>query len=267
MRSFRSSRLAVVGRAALISAPLLGFSCSSSDDTGTPPGDTGTTPFAARFELPKTGAPDILAVPFPSDLMLAPDGTIALKAGSPESPRGLDRIVPRSKGAKFVEEALARTHGFGTYAGSIFEVTGGAPDPSKLPTGKAGDCTTKDSPILFVDLDAAKALECMAGYNDDALFGEESSDGGFLARVLVVRTARGVVVPEGHHVAVLLTSGVVAKEGGAPLTASAQLVAIRDGAREGANEKLYGDAIDTAVAKIGIDKQRVVAAAVYTAGK
>jgi hypothetical protein len=231
----------------------LPLSCSSKADTAPP-----ANGFVARFELPK-GSPDMLQVPFPSDLMRAADGTITIPGGDGKS--GIDHLIPREKGAQFLVEALAKTRGFGVYGGAIFELDGQAPDPTKLPKGSPGDCTGKDAPIYLVDLDAGQAIECQAGWNDDNLFNPDMGT----TPVLVVRTARGRVLPEGHKIAVLLTSGVVSTTGAA-LAETAQFGAIRDGARGDAPSKLYGDAIDAASAKIGFDKKRVVAAAVYTTG-
>jgi len=229
-------------------------SCSSKEDAPAGPG------FVARFELPKGAAPDVLQVPFPSDLLRGPDGTIVIPGGDGKA--GIDHLVPREKGAKFIIEALAKTRGFGVYGGAIFELDGAAPDASKLPTGATGDCTGKDAPIYFVDLDAKQALECQAGWNDD---NASNPDMG-TTPVLVVRPARGIVLPENHRIAVLLTSAVVSKQGSA-LSATAQFSAIRDGARDDASSKLYGEAIDAAATAGSFDKKRVVSAAVYTTGK
>lgn len=240
-------------RTSLLLAPLSLFACSSSSDDGPAPSTEGG--FVARFEIPASGKPDVLQVPFPSDLHLAPDGTIAL------SNEPLTRLVPREKGAAYIAEALSRTRGFGVYGGAIFELTGGAPDVARLPRGAAGDCTSKDSPVFFVDLDAGKLLECRAAWNDDQAVSRRTET----TAVLVVQTARGVVLPEKHRVAVVLTSAITNAQG-VPLSPSRQFASIRDGARGDAASKAYGDAIDAVVAKAGVDKAKVVAAAVYTTG-
>ncbi|MGZ3473808.1 MAG: alpha/beta hydrolase family protein [Polyangiales bacterium] len=231
---------------------VLAAACSSKGDD-----PNGFTPasdaFTARFELPSSGKPSFLQVPFPSDLQLAADGTVSLDVD------GVQRLVPSPNGAKYIVESLARTRGFGVYGGVVFELTGGAPDASKLPTGKTGDCTTKDSPIVFFDLDAGAPVECQAGWNDDTKLNRNIET----TPVLVVRTARGVVLPEKHRIAVLLTSAITS--GSSALAASAQFASIRDGQRD-ATSKPYGDAIDAVVAKVGVDKAKVVSAAVYTTG-
>jgi hypothetical protein len=228
------------------------MACSSGDEPSRTPGGA---PFAARFELPSSGKPAFLGVPFPSDLHVDADGSIALGV------EALARLVPRERGAAYIAEAFAKTKGYGVYGGALFELTGGVPDPASLPQGKRGDCTSKDSAVLFVDLDAGALLECRAAWNDDQAVSRRTET----TPVLVVQTARGVVVPERHKVAVLLTSSVRTAQG-LPLTASAQFASIRDGTRADASARLYGDAIDAAVAKAGIDRSRLVAASVYTTG-
>ncbi len=265
--------LRLLRAAPLFLAPVVVVACSSKSDSAQPvdsgvggdTNDAGTVAFTARWEIPETGAPDFLQVPFPSDLHLAANGTIVLEPGAADDVRGLSRILPRTNGAKYMRDALAHTVGFGPYAGALFEIVGGSVDASKLPTGQKGDCTTKDSPVFFFDLDAGQALECIAGYNDDSVFGEKAGDDGPLAKVLTVRTARGVVVPEGHKVVAILTSGVVDAKG-APLAASDKFVAVRDWPNQTGGKAPYRAAIDAVIAKLGIDKTRIVAAATYTVG-
>src|SRR3954467_13063345 len=136
-------------------------SCSSSSSDAPPANPTGA--FVARFELPSSGAPDLLEVPFPSDLQRGSDGSIAITPGTNDAPRGLNRIIPNEKAAQYVGEALARTQAFGVYGGALFELTGGAPDPSALPRGRAGDCTGAGSVAYIVDVDTGRAIECQAG--------------------------------------------------------------------------------------------------------
>jgi len=243
----KSSSLA---RTSLFVLTALASACSSKS-TDEPP------TFVARFDLPSSGVPEVLQVPFPSDLWRAADGTIAL-------PKGVEHILPGDKGVKFIVEAYARTRGWGVYSGAFFALDSSikeGPDVSKLPKGDANDCTSKDSPVFVFDVDAGVALECRAAYSNDEPFGEDST-----TPVLSVSTARGVVHRENHRIAVLLTSGVVSKSG-VPLSASAKFASVRDGARTTDAERLYGSAIDAAAAKIGFDKSRVVSAAVYTTGK
>src|SRR5688572_25369095 len=115
-------------RRALLGVTLALISCSKDDPEPAP-----SSGFSARFEL--GDKPGFLSVPFPSDLYLNADGTIA------SDQAGMERLVPLAVGATYMNDALARTHGFGVYGGAIFELTGDAPDASKLPKGIAGDCT------------------------------------------------------------------------------------------------------------------------------
>src|SRR5258708_3734217 len=95
----------------LLVGGLFPVSCSSKDEPQPAP-----AAYVARFDLPKNGgAPDLLQVPFPSDLMLAKDGTIVLP--ETDGTQGINKLVPSEKGAKYIVEAFAKTHGFGTYAG------------------------------------------------------------------------------------------------------------------------------------------------------
>jgi hypothetical protein len=233
-----------------LSSTALAAACSSSPTT-----EPAGPAFEARFELPTSGAPAFLQVPFPSDLQLAEDGTIRIAATD------LERVIPKPVGAQYIAESLGKTRGFGVYGGALFELTGGAPDPAKLPTGDKGDCQGPDSSVYLVDVDAGVALPCQAAWNDDRISNRDQET----APVLTVRTARGIVLPEKHRIAVLLTSKITTA-GGAPLAASAGFARVRDGARDGA-AKAYGDAIDAAIAKVGVGKERVVSAAVYTTGE
>lgn len=240
-------------RASLVLS-LLCVACSSNDDGGS------TTPassaFTAHFQLAEGGTADIVAVPFPSDLLVDATGAIKL-----DPSKGALQLVPKEKGAQLLTDALAVTRGFGVVGGALFALDNGAPDPTKLPQGKPGDCQGKDSPVYLVDLDAGQLVDCQAQWNDDNLLNRDIET----TPMLNVRAARGIVLPEKHKIAVLLTDGLVDKQG-VKLAAAPDFVALRDGARTDAAGKLYGPAVTAAAEKIGIDKKRVVAAAVYTTG-
>lgn len=267
LRRSSSSRVSPITFAML--ATLVG--CSSSSSPSTPDGGTDAgsdaappTTFVATFDLPTSGPADVMQVPFPSDQMLAADGTIALPLGTTAAPTGLQQLLQTTGGAQYVLDSLKLTHGFGTYGGTIFALTGSAPDRTKLPLGAAGDCTSKTSPVFYVDVDAAggaKLLECQAHWSDDTDYNTAAST----QPTLVVQTARGVVLPEGHKIAVLLTSQIVDASSNA-LTASAGFVAVRDGTRTDAAAASYASAIASAATAAGIDKSTVVSAAVYTTG-
>ncbi len=228
--------------------------CSSKSSQG-PAAPT----FTAAFAIPASGAPDFLDVPFPRDLNVAADGTIHY-AVDPNGVAGLSKIFPAPKGAQYAADALARTRGFGVYGGAIFELDDGAPDTAGLPTGQAGECSGPDAKVVYVDLTASTTVDCQANWNDDTAADQQGT-----TPVLTVRTARGLVLPEGHQIAILLTSAITSS--GTPLSPSAQFAAIRDGTRGSAVEQAYGTAIDEAAGLGKVDKSKVVSAAVYTTGK
>jgi dienelactone hydrolase len=176
------------------------------------------------------------------------------------TPYGLNRLFPSAKGAQYAADSFARTRGFGVYGGALFEIDNGAPDAANLPTGKAGECKGASAAVVFVDVTAGAAVDCQAVWNDDSPSGQEDT-----IPLLTVRTARGVVLPEGHQIAILLTSAITSK--GTKLAPSAQFATLRDGTRGSAGEKSYGDAIDKAASVGGVDKANVVSAAVYTTSK
>lgn len=139
-------------------------------------------PFVAEY--------DDANLPFPSDQWRRPDGTI-------DAPLSvLNRYVLNERGAGYLRDAFARSYGFGVYGGAIFPVTG-KPDRETL----------RDAAVV-VDLDADAVVESQVAYNDDSVFGEEDT-----RPAVVVRTARGVVLPEGHRIAVLVTDKIKSKAG------------------------------------------------------
>ncbi len=243
-------------RALWLLASLIPIATSCSKDDGGPAPAT-TTGFTATFTFPASGAADLVDLPFPSALLLDAGGAIKVSASG-----GVSQLVPGSKGATFLSEALAATRGFGVYGGALFALTGDKPDTSTLPTGKKGDCQAAGSPAYFVDLDAGTLLDCRVGWNDDGALNPAVDT----QPMLVVQPARGIVLPEKHKIAVLITSALVGKKTKAALAPSADFVAIRDGARSDAGATLYRDAIEKAIAKAGVAKASVVAAAVYTTG-
>jgi dienelactone hydrolase len=255
-------RLARVFRAAApfgLLAASVGFAACSSSSGGAPA--TPAKVFTAAFALPASGAPDFLDVPFPSDLNVAADGTIHFDYDlTGTAPKGLNKIFPSGNGAKYAAESLAYTRGWGVYGGAIFELDDGAPDSANLPTGQAGSCAGAGAPVVFVDVDAGKTVDCQANWNDDAPSGQADT-----IPVLTVRTARGLVLPEHHQIAVLLTSSITSK--GTPLAPTVQFASLRDGTRGSAAAQSYGAAIDKALTIGGVDKAKVVTAAVYTTGK
>jgi dienelactone hydrolase len=232
-----------------------GASTSSGGDTtgsgGAPAG------IQARFELPQSGAPAFLDVPFPSDLYLGANGLVG------DIP-GLDTYV--KSGSSFLVAGLSALNGFGTTAGALFEIddlTAGKPaaiDPKSLPATEA-DSTSAAATVMLVDLAAADAKSALVPARVDY-----HDDGGKARPLLVVYPARGVVLEEKHRYAAVLTTGVRTPDGQS-VAASKTFAAVRDGAQRSTDaEKSYGDAID-ALAKLVpalADRTKIAAIAAYT---
>ena len=199
------------------------------------------TAVEVRFELAESGAPDFVAVPWPSDAYLEGDGTIV-----DELP-GFDSYV--TSNAKSLEATLATQKGFGLDVGALVEIvdpsqsdpnrSGPLPlavDAKSLPATEAAS-VADDASVLLVDLDAGARVPARVQVHDDSPLGSTAPP------LLAVLPARGVVLAEGHRHAVVVTTKVTA--GGKPVAASATFAAIRDGSRRTtAIEKLYGSAID-----------------------
>jgi dienelactone hydrolase len=284
------STLTPLGVALLTAALGIGFAaCSSSNTTTTGTGGTGGTTtgtgghggqgtgtggaggapapsIEARFQLPASGAPNFLDVPFPTDLYVSATGTIG------DIPGLADYFTNDSA---FLTGGLAPLNGWGTSAGAIFEIDdltmgGSTPaaaaiDTTTLPA-TAADSTSATSTAMIVDLDASSAtalIPARADYHDDSAFGSKARP------VLVVWPARGIVLAEGGHYAIVLTTGVKTTAG-VPIGASPTFAGIRDGSqRSTPAEQLYGNAVDT-VAKLVpalADKKTIAAMAVYTTHK
>ncbi len=268
----------------LLAAALGVASCSSSNNTttstgtgghggsgtSTGTGGTGTGGAAAapqieaRFQLPATGAPNFLDVPFPTDLYLTATGQIG------DVP-GVSSYFTND--STFLTGGLAGLDGWGTSAGALFEIddltTAATPpnaaaiDNTTLPSTEA-ESLASTSTAMIVDLDATSAAAALIGaraeYHDDSAYGSKARP------LLAVWPARGVVLKEGGHYAIVLTTGVKTTDGKA-IGASPTFAAIRDGStRTTAAEQLYGNAVDT-VAKLVpalAAKTNIAVLAVYT---
>lgn len=214
----------------------------------------------ARFEL-GTGLPAFLDVPFPSDIYLEADGTVADKIP------GLNVYLPQNSAS--LEGTLSSLHGFGINGGVSFRIddkTKGSPaaaDTDSLPASEEA-CKNPDSSVLFIDLQAASPagalLGCRAGVQDDVANGSANPP------VLTVLPARGYVLSEQHSYAVVLTSKVKAK--GVSLSASPSFKALRDGTgNSNAMGAVYSDAlakIKTLVPELNTDE--MAAMSVFTTG-
>jgi dienelactone hydrolase len=235
---------------------------SSSSSSGA--GGGSAAPIQARFQLPSSGAPRFLDVPFPTDLYLDTTGHIG-------NVPGLNTYITLN--SAFLEAGLAPLNGWGTSAGAFFEIddttvagvvaTAAVVDTTTLPATEAASISAT-STAMIVDLDAAgpstALIAARADYHDDRSLGSTARP------LLVVWPARGIVLKEAGHYAVVITTGVKTKTGQA-IAASPTFAAIRDGAqRSTAAQMLYGNAVDK-VAKLVpalADKTAIAALAVYT---
>jgi dienelactone hydrolase len=271
MRSsiFRLPLLLLVGCVVSVAA------CSEDDDVDDPysndptsstgaqggAGSGGATAsgIQARFELPASGAPDFLAVPFPSDLYRDATGLVT------DIP-GMDAYVPNN--AEFLAAGMAGLDGFGTTAGAIFAIddeTGEAPelDAATLPADDAASLAD-DATAMLVDLDAASAAD--ARVRARVVYHDDRPIEGKMRPHLVVYPGRGVALQPGHRYAAVLTTGIESKSGD-PLAPSAAFAAIADGSKRDTDaEKLYGGAVDELGALVPAlaDTDQIAALALYT---
>ncbi len=238
---------------------------TTTTGTGGTGGTVAAPPIEARFQLPASGAPGFLEVPFPTDLYLDATGHLSALPG-------LSSYF--SINSSFLAAGFAPLNGFGTSGGALFAIDdltadGGAGvaaaaiDTTTLPASEA-ESTGAGATAMIVDLDAAGAstalIPARADYHDDTPFGSTARP------LLVVWPARGIVLEEGGHYAVVLTTGVKTK-GGQPIGASPTFAAIRDGqTRTTAAEKLYGNAVDKVATLVPAlaGKTSIAAMAVYT---
>ena len=203
------------------------FACSS-----TPPATTGPV---VRFV---TGAavPNFMDVPFPSDAYLVNGKVGAIP--------GIDAVVKTN--SSMLVHALAVHDGFSRTSFTAFYIDDpSAPqnddgtvaaaqiDPTSLPQTEAA-CAADGSSVYLFDLDTQQRVPCRAAYHVAPL--------GHTRPSLGIAPARGVVLPGGHHIAAVLTTGVKDKSGHA-ITASSDFVALT-GARTDAVTNLYGAALD-----------------------
>ena len=135
-------------------------------------------------------------------------------------------------------------------------------DASSLPQTEAA-CAADGSSVYLMDLDTQQRIPCRVTYHVAPL--------GHTRPVLGIAPARGVVLPGGHHIAAVLTTGVRDKNGRG-ITASPSFLAL-SGARADAVTKLYGAALDTVsgalVSAVGAANQadaatHIVGLAVFT---
>jgi dienelactone hydrolase len=238
----------------------LGSACSSSS-SGPAAGPV------ARFALKEGSLPELLQVPFPSDVYRK-DGKVV------EVP-GFDRVF--KKNGNYLTHELAKMDGFGRSTHAFFYVDdAGEPkdedgnvgfaaiDPASLPKTEDA-CKSQTSSVFLIDLaetDPVKArLGCRATFHDDTAFLSTTRP------VLAVGPARGLVLEEGHAYAAVVTSRVKDKRARA-LRASEDFHAIATGSRKDAGVAVYADALRKVSGALGpalaADGSQIVAIAPYT---
>lgn len=261
-----------------VSLTLVPVACTETDDKDIVNGATTTTTTGgggnggtgggvsgveAKFELPTSGAPDFLAVPFPSDLYLDANGVVA------DIP-GVDGYI--KKGADLMVGGMKGIDGFGATAGAIFRLdTRGAAadaaapeiDVTTLPADESASLEPSATAVL-VDLEATDPMKALipshADYHDDTQLGSKLRPG------LVVMPGRGQVLEPGHRYAAVITTGIKTK-GGDAISPSPTLAAIASGDKRATDaEKLYGAAIDKVASLVtGLsDKTKIADIAVWT---
>lgn len=224
----------------------------------------------ARFRLGgDQSVPDVLDVPFPSDVYMT-DGKFSTTLP------GLDRTFKQN--ANILVTQLAQTTGWSRIAPVLFPVddlsapkaesgdpTGAGIDQLSLPADEDA-CRADGSSIFLIDLEAsdnlAARIPCRASILDERDL--ESS------RVLVaIGPARGVVLAEGHRYAAVMTSRLKTEKGeSVGATADFDKTVVQ---KIGPLAGLYGAAYDKVVGVIGAalaaDNARIVALAPYTTQK
>lgn len=212
---------------ALGAVGVLGLGCSGGDTAGPHRVAAVHVEFAVGSGVPAFGA-----VPFPSDLQLGPDGTIAIDTG-------LERIVGTN--ASIMMDGFKKTHGFARQGSGVFFVDG-AIDSGSLP---ATAVTDSGAGIALVDVDDASPRRGTR-YPVRARFLPSLG-------CIAMAALPGIVLPPGVRHALVVTTKV-ADDHGAPIGPSADLERIEGlppASRTTAAEKLYGPALD-ALVELGV---------------
>ncbi len=198
-----------------------GSGCSSSDSPAR------HRPAAVHVELTVgTGVPAFGDVPFPSDLQLAADGTIAIGAG-------LERIVASPA---VILDGLTKTRGYARQGNGVFFVDGPI-DGTTLPGSAAAD----SSSVVLIDVDDGSPRRGTR-YPVRARF---------LPTLGCISMAAlpGVVLPPGVRHAFVVTTKVL-DDHGDPIGPSPDLehiASLAPAARSTPAEELYGGALDDVV--------------------
>jgi len=239
--------------------------CSSSSGKSSTPAPTGAV---ARFTLSGDTPPNYLDVPFPSDVYL-----VSGKIMDPVP--GVDAVVTLN--SQFLTHELGKLNGFSRVALASFyvddfsqplddqgDVAYAGIDPTSLPANEDA-CIADTSSVFVIDLaatDPTKArVRCRAAIHDDSLRLSKTRP------VLAVGPGAGLVLPEAHRYAAVLTSRVRTTSG-LSVAPSADFAAVASGARSGTVATMYGSALDAVNAALGSalasDGSSVVSIAPYT---
>lgn len=263
---FRSRRSALRRAAVLAISAALGVIACGDDQVPLlvkrPTGGQGSAP-TARFRWAGQGMPNLLDVPFPSDLYLAGGRFV-------DPIPGFEKVVPGNP--SFLTHELGKMNGFSRIAMSIFYIDDptvlldddGEPaaatiDPKTLPADEDA-CVSDASSVFLVDLEAAdpsKArVKCRAMFHPRTASSRTRATFG-------IGPARGILLEEGHKYAAVLTSRVKDTQGRAIAASDDFAKAIAD------KGGIYGRAYDRVMAAIGgaLGEAKVVALAPYTTMK
>jgi hypothetical protein len=194
----------------------------------------------AHFSLTAGITPQMMDVPFPTDAYLDATGHITNPIP------GFDNIITQN--GDLIERELAELDGFSRITHALFwvddlslplddngNVQSATIDQGSLPFDEVA-CTSDTASVYLVDLDAQTRVPCRAYFQDDRDIGSESHP------VIAVGPARGVVLPEGHHVAAVLTSRIHDTKG-RNVKASDSFTALANVTAPSATEKLYQTAL------------------------
>ncbi len=229
----------------------------------TPPPAAGPV---ARFIYDGTTVPNLLDVPFPSDLYLANGKVIDLP--------GASNVILGS--TSFITAELTSMNGFSRDTYALFYVddtteTGGIAtiDPTTLPTNEAA-CVADTSSVFLIDLSAtgtAARIPCRASFHDDRAVNAMKMTTGYRPDVSI-GPGRGVVLQEGHQYATVMTSRVktVSSAGGKNVAASEDFLALSSA--PSSKPSPYAAALRTAQgilsSALASDKSSIVDMALFT---
>lgn len=186
----------------------------------------------ARFDLP-SGAPALLALPFPNDLYLGAGGTV-----------DIGEIPSASAAVRNTIVALETRRGF-SRIGTVFFPIDGALDPSSVPTDVAPDGVASVSdPIVLIGEDGVPIPLLV-----------DAPEG-----LIALRPRYGIALEPGVRYAAAITDAI-RDVGGAPLRPSPIFEAVRDG--RASEPALVEDALEM-LERAGVPRERVVSATLFT---